>query len=235
MASAPHILYALVARDVNVLAEHQSPEVPFELPTATRLVLQRIPGETNARHTYEFDEDFLFVCIVENGITFLCLCTHKAEMRCVLAFLEDMKSRFMEAFVDQCYTSHAFALNSAFAPVLEERLNFYNFSPQRMYELDKIGQVQKSAQENIEQMQSNIHLVLERGEKIDLLVEKTEALDHTAFTFKRSAKALKFAMLCKRVKTYICICFTVTVFVYMVLAFSCGGLGLSKCTGHHKR
>ena len=39
-------------------------------------------------------------------------------------------------------------------------------------------------------MQSNIDAVLERGEKIDLLVEKTEALDSNAFKFERSSKVV---------------------------------------------
>jgi len=59
---------------------------------------------------------------------------------------------------------------------------------QAMYRVDKVGMVEKSAASNIDQMQSNIDLVLERGEKIDLLVEKTEALDSNAFKFERSAK-----------------------------------------------
>ena len=59
-----------------------------------------------------------------------------------------------------------------------------------MYQVDKIGAVQKNAQANIGQMQDNIDLVLERGEKIDLLVEKTEALDGQSFKFERSAKVM---------------------------------------------
>ena len=51
-------------------------------------------------------------------------------------------------------------------------------------------------------MEQNIDLVLERGEKIDLLVEKTEALDQNAFKFERSAKAVKYAMFWKKVKMY---------------------------------
>eukprot|EP00614_Pseudopedinella_elastica_P004193 CAMPEP_0172594886 /NCGR_PEP_ID=MMETSP1068-20121228/14387_1 /TAXON_ID=35684 /ORGANISM="Pseudopedinella elastica, Strain CCMP716" /LENGTH=198 /DNA_ID=CAMNT_0013393153 /DNA_START=276 /DNA_END=869 /DNA_ORIENTATION=- len=187
------ILYALVAREVSVLAEHQLPSVPFDLPTATRLVLQRIPAE-NKRHTFEFDQDFLFVIIVEGGICFLCLCRKTAELRRALGFLQDIAATFMEKFGQEAYTAHAYALNSTFAPILEQRLDFYNNDPEAMYRVDKVGMVEKSAASNIDQMQSNIDLVLERGEKIDLLVEKTEALDSNAFKFERSAKAVKRVM-----------------------------------------
>jgi len=123
------ILYALVAREVSVLAEHQLPSVPFDLPTATRLVLQRIPAE-NKRHTFEFDQDFLFVIIVEGGICFLCLCRKTAELRRALGFLQDIAATFMEKFGQEAYTAHAYALNSTFAPILEQRLDFYNNDPE---------------------------------------------------------------------------------------------------------
>mmetsp|Transcript_44175 Transcript_44175/g.86983 ORF Transcript_44175/g.86983 Transcript_44175/m.86983 type:complete len:260 (-) Transcript_44175:164-943(-) len=222
------ILYALVARQVNVLAEHQTPSVPFDLPTATRLVLQRIPQE-DKRHTFEFDREFLFVCIVEDGICFLCLCQQDAELRRVFGFLEDVKRLFMKQFRAEAYTAHTFALNSVFAPVLEDRLNYYNTDPEAMYQVDKIGAVQKNAQANIGQMQDNIDLVLERGEKIDLLVEKTEALDGQSFKFERSAKAVKYKMLWKRIKfTMFCI-FALVVIVYIIMMFACGGPSLGNC------
>jgi vesicle-associated membrane protein 7 len=224
------ILYTLVARQVNVLAEHQTPSVPFDLPTATRLVLQRIPSE-DKKHTFEFDREFLFVCIVEDGITFLCLCHQNAEMRRVFGFLENIKTLFMTRFRQEAYTAHTFALNSSFAPTLEERLNYYNSDPEAIFQVDTLGRVEKKAHENIGQMQSNIDMVLERGEKIDILVEKTEALDQNAFKFERSAKAVKNAMWCKKIKMYACIGVTVVLVLYFALSFMCGGLDLHKCTG----
>ena len=79
-------------------------------------------------------------------------------------------------------------------------------------------------------MISNIDRVLERGEKIELLVDKTDKLNHQAFKFEKlvseflayvrphdhcvdfvlqccclQSKALKNTMLCKKIKTYILI------------------------------
>jgi len=67
--------------------------------------------------------------------------------------------------------------------------------PPTPLKVDKIGQVQRAAAENIGAMQSNIDLVLERGEKIDLLVEKTEALDQNAFKFERSSRVSSLPMI----------------------------------------
>ena len=40
-------------------------------------------------------------------------------------------------------------------------------------------------------MVENIEKVLERGEKLDLLVDKTELLQEGAFNFRREAKRLR--------------------------------------------
>ena len=47
---------------------------------------------------------------------------------------------------------------------------------------DKIGQVQSKIEENKNVMRDNIDRVLERGEKIELLVKKTDELGHQAST-----------------------------------------------------
>jgi hypothetical protein len=39
----------------------------------------------------------------------------------------------------------------------------------------------------------NLDLVLERGESLNLLVEKTEALDQTAFKFERTSKVTELS------------------------------------------
>ena len=55
--------------------------------------------------------------------------------------------------------------------------------------------------------------VLERGEKIELLVDKTERLDQQAFKFKRQSQALKRSMWCKNAKVTALIVFVVALVV----------------------
>lgn len=49
-------------------------------------------------------------------------------------------------------------------------------------------------------MIENIDKVLERGERIDLLVDKSEALNEQSFVFKKNAKKLKDEMWWKNTK-----------------------------------
>ena len=49
-------------------------------------------------------------------------------------------------------------------------------------------------------MVENIDKLLERGENIELLLDKTEELNDNAFKFQKSSKRLHYKMWCKNVK-----------------------------------
>jgi vesicle-associated membrane protein 7 len=71
-------------------------------------------------------------------------------------------------------------------------------------------------------MVENIEKVLARGEKIELLVDKTEALNNSARKFQRASKSLKSAMWWKNVKMWLLIGAIVIVVCYAIAAFACG-------------
>lgn len=75
----------------------------------------------------------------------------------------------------------------------------------------------------------NIDQVLKRGEKIELLVDKTEILEQHAFKFQRGARTLKRQMCIKNAKWTACIIIAVALTIYVILAISCGGADLPKC------
>lgn len=52
-------------------------------------------------------------------------------------------------------------------------------------------------------MCENIDNLLERGEKIELLVDKTDKLSQTAFKFEKSSRALKRSVYCNRIRMYL--------------------------------
>jgi len=64
--------------------------------------------------------------------------------------------------------------------------------------------------------------IMERGEKLEVLVDKTEHLDTEAFRFHKNARKLRNQMVCKKIKTYICITFSVAAFFWLLTSFICG-------------
>ena len=122
----------------------------------------------------------------------------------------------------------AYEYNAAFAPVMQREMEAVNGDNDE-YKNDAVVAVQQeiSAAKNV--MVQNIDKVLERGERIELLVDKTERLDHNAVRFKKQAVNLKRSMWWKRVKMGIVLFLVVLLVVYGILALSCGGLLLDKC------
>lgn len=58
----------------------------------------------------------------------------------------------------------------------------------------KAGEVQNQVQEVIGIMQNNIEKVVQRGEKLENIQNKTEELQQGALSFKKSSNAVQSAM-----------------------------------------
>ena len=84
----------------------------------------------------------------------------------------------------------------------------------------------KRVQEEIENvrgiMSENIERVLERGERIDLLVDKTGRLNANAGEFRRRSRGLRRRMWWKNVKVMALLCFVVVFLLYLFVGMGCG-------------
>jgi vesicle-associated membrane protein 7 len=70
--------------------------------------------------------------------------------------------------------------------------------------------------------------VLERGEKIELLVDKTDRLNQQAFKFEKQSKKLKNAMWWKNMQMMIVMGLVALIAIYIVVGMVCG-FDLKKC------
>ena len=108
-------------------------------------------------------------------------------------------------------------MNEDFGRTLRKQLDFYN-GPQA----DQFSSVQKKLDDVKGVMVQNIEMVLERGEKLELLVDKSEQLHLDSFKFKKSSEKLRQAMFWKKVKIYLMVTVTVSLLLYIFLAILCG-------------
>ena len=213
------ILYALVARGQNVLAEYTV--VTGNFTTITRLILTKIPS-TDAKMSYMYDE-YVFHYIVENNIVYMCMCDEKEKRRIPFGFLEDMKQRFIVSYGNRAQTEHAYAMNNEFSPVLKKQMEFYNSA-----QADSFAQVNSKLDDVKNVMMQNIEALLERGEKLELLVDKTEKLSQSAFQFKKQSNQLKLTLFWRKIKLYILIFFVIAIVCVIISAVICGA-GFKKC------
>lgn len=78
-------------------------------------------------------------------------------------------------------------------------------------------------------MVRNIDLVAQRGEKLELLIDKTENLVDSSVTFKTTSRNLARAMCMKNLKLTIVLIIVSIVILYIILSAVCGGLAWPSC------
>lgn len=78
-------------------------------------------------------------------------------------------------------------------------------------------------------MIENIDKVLERGEHIDLLVDKSENLNEMSFVFKKNAKRLKDDMWWKNTRLILVIAGIGIFLLYLIISSQCGGMTWPLC------
>ena len=71
-------------------------------------------------------------------------------------------------------------------------------------------------------MVQTIDNIMERGQKLEVLVDKTDNLESCAFQFNRNARQLRRQMLCKKIKIYSVGFFSITIFVWFLSSLICG-------------
>lgn len=199
--------------------------------TVTRVLLDKIPTQ-DGKMTYVYD-DYVFHYIVSEGICYLCLSDERNKHRIPFGFLQDIQTLFIQQFgLHQAQTAIAFAMNQQFQSVLEERMNLYNSESADQLlggGLDNIGAVKSQIDQVKNVMVQNIERVLERGEKIELLVDKTDRLNQQAFRFESSSKALRRTMFWKQMK-----CYGIITVVFLLVIYA-ASVSLCGFTFHHCR
>lgn len=80
-------------------------------------------------------------------------------------------------------------------------------------------------------MTENIERVLERGERIDLLVDKTGRLGNSAKDFRVRSRGLRRRMWWKNIKVMVLLVIVVLFLIYLFVGMGCGLPAWGKCVG----
>ncbi|CAL5353524.1 unnamed protein product [Camellia sinensis] len=164
------LIYSFVARGTVVLAEFT--EFTGNFTSIASQCLQKLPSSNN-KFTYNCD-GHTFNYLVEDGFTYCVVAVESAGRQIPMAFLERVKEDFTKRYVGgKAATAAANSLNREFGPKLKEQMQYCVDHPE---EISKLSKVKAQVSEVKGVMMENIEKVLDRGEKIELLVDKTENL-----------------------------------------------------------
>jgi len=145
--------------------------------------------------------------------------------RIAFAFLADISPRFLEVSQSTSKGALAFAMNEEFSRVLKRQMEYFSYDPS----VDKITQVQKKVDDTKKVMVENIERVLDRGEKIELLVTRTEQLQDQSYKFVEGSRSLRWKMCYTDYKLWVALIFVILVLIWLVSSFICG-FDYSKCS-----
>ena len=215
------LFYSLIVREPDVvLAEHYTLQGTF--PHIARNILPKLPRQ--GKFSYTYNSAYCFHYISQGNVLVLCLADGGFSRRVAFLCLEDLCARFMEKYGNVVGTVIAFGVAKEFNAVLKARLAYFNSGPTT----DKLSLLKSNLDDIRSVMVDNIDKVLARGEKVELLVKKTETMSENAVQMRRRATDLRRKMWRRNVKTYLVCALATLVLVVMVAWYVCG-LTMESC------
>lgn len=155
----------------------------------------------------------------------MCITDDEFERTRAFLFLADIKQKFLQTYGLTVATAIAYSMNSEFSKVLAEQMVFFSQSR----EVDAISRVHGQIDELKHIMVKNIDSLKDRGEKLELLVNKTERLENTSVGFRQQSRNLARQMFWKKIRFYVIIGVVIVTVSYIIISISCGGLDWNKC------
>ncbi|XP_039031185.1 vesicle-associated membrane protein 714-like [Hibiscus syriacus] len=216
------ILYALIARGTVVLAEFSA--VTGNTGAVARRILEKLPEEADSRLCLSQDR-YIFHILRSDGLTFLCMANDTFGRRVPFSYLEGIHMRFMKNYGRVAHYAPAYGMNDEFSRVLHQQMEFFSSSPSA----DTLNRVRGEVGEIRAIMVENIEKILERGDRIELLVDKTATMQDGAFHFKKQSKRLRQARWMKNAKLLAMLTCLIVLLLYVIIAAFCGGITLPSC------
>ncbi|KAG8991054.1 hypothetical protein FRB94_007434 [Tulasnella sp. JGI-2019a] len=214
------LIHALVARGAVVLAEHSAGKRDFS--QATQTILAKIPPN-NSKLTYVW-EQYLFHYVSEGGFTFLVMADDSVGRRMPFAFLGDLQQKFTARYpADVIADAPAYGLNE-FSPEIGKLMHQYTTSPPP----DALNQARSDLAQVKDIMVQNVEQILSRGERIELLVDKTDNMAGQAWAFRRGARSVRRQQFWRNQKIMLLGVAVGILLFYIFIAQFCGA-GLNHC------
>ncbi|KAJ3517100.1 hypothetical protein NLJ89_g712 [Agrocybe chaxingu] len=153
---------------------------------------------SNSKLTYVW-EQYLFHYISDGGFTYLVMADDSAGRRMPFAFLNDLQRKFTSAPSSSSSSSDdipVYGLQGTFGPTIAALVHTYNTAPP----VDELARAQNELNQVKDVMVQNVEQILNRGERIELLVDKTDVMAGQATAFRRGARTIRRQMWWKNKK-----------------------------------
>ncbi|KAG0462427.1 hypothetical protein HPP92_020903 [Vanilla planifolia] len=214
------LIYCFVARGTVILAEYT--EFTGNFTSIASQCLHKLPASNNL-FTYNCD-NHTFNYLVDNGYTYCVVAVESVGRQIPITLLEKVKEDFIKRYGGgKAATAMPNSLNREFGPKLKEHMQYCVDHPE---EISKLAKVKAQVTEVKGVMMENIEKVLNRGEKIELLVDRTENLRSQAQDFRQQGTRIRRKMWLQNMKVKLIVLGIVVALILIIVLSVCHGF---KC------
>lgn len=93
----------------------------------------------------------------------------------------------------------------------------------------RVKRVQGELDQVRDVMNHNIERVMERGERLDVLIDKTDSLNQAALAFRQTSTTLRRRMWWKNARITVLLAVVTIIVIYMLVCIGCGFPGWQHC------
>jgi vesicle-associated membrane protein 7 len=135
------------------------------------------------------------------------------------AYLDDLENYFRSTYGQKCQTALALSLNADMNTVFKRLHDSYNKNDGN----NTLNEVKQKVTQVREVMIDNVDRLINRGEKIEMLVDKSDELLEESISFSHKSTAIRRQFCWQNIKAQFLIVLFVLVIIYGITAIACGG------------
>ncbi|KAL4200803.1 hypothetical protein AMTRI_Chr02g255440 [Amborella trichopoda] len=216
------LIYSFVARGTVILAEFT--EFTGNFTSIASQCLQKLPASNN-KFTYNCD-NHTFNYLVSDGFTYCVVAVESVGRQVPMACLERIKEDFTKRYGGgKAATAGANSLNKDFGSKLKEHMQYCVDHPE---EISKLAKVKAQVSEVKGVMMENIEKVLDRGEKIEILVDKTDTLRDQANNFRTHGTQMRRKMWLQNMKIKLIVLGILIALILIIVLSICHGFNCGR-------
>lgn len=232
---------ACISYDTTILTEHTT-SASFQASSIVSLILPTISHTKPQKLTYTLNSNFIHYIAdapseydssaTAGKLTYLVVTDSSLGRRIPFGFLSEIKKLFLKKYPVESTDFSSLPIYGAASFNNELKKIIVEYSTSNSGKKDVIKNLQGEVDNVRVIMIQNIDSLLERGERIDLLIDKTDKLGGTARDFKFRSRGLRRNMWWKNIKLISLLIFLIIILSYIFIGFACGLPGWSECIGH---
>jgi vesicle-associated membrane protein 7 len=215
------ILYACVVnKEKTILADctyrHSATTTQVTSTVRAKIIpLATSPNYTHARNSFSND-DVLFHIARKSDVIFICVTTSQYAAYMSFNFLDKISSTFLSFYKDPEQRNPSVC--QPFVRMLRQEGDFFN-SP----DANKLAKVRSQIDDVKNVMMENLDAVIQRGDKIENLVDKSSTLLDESHSFVTNSTSLKRKMRWRQIKIILAIILLVAVIITVIVLIACQG------------